>query len=251
MINLKNRYNLWKLKQAASPSANFKASLRKDLNMAWDARYGKTSWYQVGMTHLVSGFTVIALLLTGGGGVYAYSNPEVTEGTTLYPLKQAIETVEEVTKITPEARAKFYIKKIERREAERKVLKKKELLPEVEREVEKVEPEIKQDIKVEAREEVEVRAVEKKLQRTEKSIERAEEQLEKTRQIMEKTESKNVKLREELKKRSEERAEKIKKQLEIRNEKQKERQEKLREAREARNNLTPEIRGQRDIKTDN
>lgn len=76
------------------------------------------TWFRLagGVMAGILGFTAI------GTGAYAYSNPEITEGTTLYPVKQAIEKVEERIKITQEGKAKFYIKKMERREAEREVL---------------------------------------------------------------------------------------------------------------------------------
>ena len=203
----------------------FKAGLRKDLNIAWDAKYaGKAPWYQLGIMRVTAGFAAVILLLTGGGGVYAYNNPEVTEGTALYPIKQAIETVEEVAKITPEAKAKFYIKKIERREAEQKVLEKKIQLPEISPrsgesrlggEKTPLPEEIKDfknEIKLEIKEKIKIEVAERKIKRTQKSIERTEERLEKTRQVIEKAQSKDIKLRKELKNRAEQKFEKAKKQ---------------------------------------
>lgn len=229
-MNLKTRFNLWKLKREMNPSMAFKAGLRKDLNVAWDARYGsKAPWYHLGMMRTASAFSAIVLLLTGGGGVYAYNNPEVTEGSPLYPIKQAIETVEEVIKTTPEAKAKFYLKKIERREAERAVLERKHKITEVKSEVEvkDIQAEIKLEVKAEVKDEV----VKRKIKRTQKAIEKTEEELEKTRQIIEKTQSKDIKLREELKKRAEHKLEERKKQLEIKIENQKDKQESLQEIR--------------------
>ncbi len=277
-MDLKTRYNLWKLKRAANPSVAFKATLRKNLNIAWNAKYGgKMPWYQTGMARVATSFAMVTLLLSGGGGVYAYTSPEVTEGSALYSVKQVIETVEEITKITPEAKAKFYIKKISRREAEREVLEKKIQPPEIKPEevkenkdeikeekkevrqtVKEEIKEVKLEVKVKTKIEVEERpdsdlgrntrirdfSVEEsrdKIKRTEKSIENIEEQLEKTRQIIEKTESKNIKLREELKNRAEKRLEKAKKQLEIKVEKQENAQEKLRVIR-LRNGVKTEVR---------
>ena len=224
MMNLKTKYNLWKLKRDMSPSRAFKASLYKNLAVSWDAKYGnKVPWYQLSMRHAAAGFSAVTLLLTGAGGVYAYNSPEVTEGTALYPIKQAIETVEEVAKITPEAKAKFYIKKIERREAERKVLEKKNPLPEIKKEMEDLEDaeknikeKIRKDTKLEDKEKIKIEVTERKIKRTKKSIEKTEERLEKTRQIIEKSQSKDIKLREELKRRAEQRLEKAKKQQERR-----------------------------------
>ncbi|TSC84732.1 MAG: trichohyalin [Parcubacteria group bacterium Gr01-1014_13] len=220
-MNLRTRINLWKLKKSMSPSRDFKANLRKNLAISWDAKHGKAPWYQLGMRHAAASFSVITLLLSGGGAVYAYNSPEVTEGTTFYPIKQVIETVEEVVQITPEAKAKFYLKKIERREAERKVLEKNnplivELKLEVEGEdadenVEEDKKEVKEKNKDEEKDEVVLR----KIKRTQQSIEKAEEELEKTRQLIEKDGFQDIKLREELRKRMERRLEKRKKQLEI------------------------------------
>ncbi len=246
-MNLKTRFNLWKLKRSIGPSQAFKASLRKDLSVSWDAKYGnKLPWYQLGMRHAAAGFTAITLILTGAGGVYAYNSSEVTEGTALYPVKQVIETVEEIAKITPEAKAKFYLKKIERREAERKILEKKNPLPEVDEEVEDVEDvkeEIEEkEIKVEVKEKQKVKVIERKINRTKKSIEKTEEKLEKTRQIIEKSQSKDIKLREELNRRAEQRLEEAKKQMEIRSEKQEERKENLQELIQNRNIINIEER---------
>ena len=222
-MNLKTRFNLWKLKRSMKPSVVFKAALRKDLGAAWDAKYGnKAPWYQLGMHHAAASFTAITLILTGAGGVYAYNSPEVTEGSVLYPVKQAIETVEEVTKVTPEAKAKFYLKKIERRQAERKAL---------ERENKISEQDLEENIIVEENttstigENEDENIPERRIKRIKKSIEATEDQLEKTRQVIEETESKDIELRKELKNRAEQRLERIKKQLEIKAEKQKERQE--------------------------
>ena len=121
-MNLKTRFNLWKLKREMGLNQAFKSSLRKDLNKAWEAKYGRAPWYQMSLAHPSAVLSLFALFLTGGSAVYAYSNPAVTEGTAFYPVKKAMETVEEAVKVTPEAKAKFYLKKIERRETERQVL---------------------------------------------------------------------------------------------------------------------------------
>jgi hypothetical protein len=246
-MNLKTRFNLWKLKREMGPSPAFKASLRKNLSVSWDAKYSnKAPWYQLGIRHAAASFTAIALVLTSAGGVYAYNSPEVTEGTPLYSIKQAIENVEEVTKITPEAKAKFFLKKIERREAEQKVLERKNPLHRIEKEVEDISDvdsnteintsssvDVDLDIKSDdEKEEVKVEVAKRKIKRTQKAIEKTEEELEKTRQIIEKMESKDIKLREELKKRAKHRLEERKKRLEIKvdiQEDKKDRREKLEE----------------------
>jgi len=118
-MSLKNRYNLWKLKQDFVPSKVFKAGLWRNLNSAWNSQYGRPSWFQLGLLHKGAAVAVMAAFLIGSTGAYAYVSPEVTEGTMFYPLKQAVESAEEATKITPEAKAKFYLKQIKRRESEK------------------------------------------------------------------------------------------------------------------------------------
>ncbi len=235
-MNLKTRFNLWKLKRSSSPSMAFKFGLRRELGTAWDAKHGSAQWYQLVALHKVGAFAVVILLLTASGGAFAYSSPEVTEGTALFTVKEAIEKVEEVTKVTPEAKAKFYLKKIERREAEQEVIKKKMPVVEIRKEIRKIE----KDIKVEEKEKVKTEIEEQKIRRTEKSIERAEEKLEKARQILEKTESKNVRLREEVKNKVEQRLQKRKRQLEIKIEEQKEKQEDLKEENQTRSDKREE-----------
>ncbi|MBP6859454.1 MAG: hypothetical protein KBC69_02445 [Candidatus Magasanikbacteria bacterium] len=208
-MNLKTRYNLYRIKKSLSPSSTFKASLHKNLDKAWEARYGKTLWYQSIGWYQAGAFAAVVLLLVGGGGAYAYSSPEITEGSALYPIKQAIETVEEVTKITPEAKAEFYLKKIERREAEKEILQKKVIVKEIKADIKTREDDIKTEVVGRQRKFLERNLVEKKIKKTEESIEKAEEQLEKIS-------SKNIKLEGQLKIRTEQRIEKIKNKLEIR-----------------------------------
>mgnify|MGYP001581470191 FL=1 len=181
--------------------------LERDLSLAWNAKYGRPSWLQIGLLHKGVAFAVVVLLLLGSTGAYAYVSPGVTEGTVFYPVKQVVESVEEATKITPEAKAKFYLKQIKRREAEREIIKKKNPATEIKKEI--------KDAKVD------------KIEKTEESIERAEDRLEKAQEVIEKTNSKNKKLREEVKNRLEIRMERRQKQIEKKAEKQKERTEKL------------------------
>ena len=244
MMKLKARFNLWKLKKSSSPSMAFKFGLRKELDAAWDAKYGSTHWYQLVALHKVGAFAVVIFLLTASGGAFAYNSPKVTVGTALFTVKEAIEKVEEITRVTPESKAKFYLKKIERREAEEEVIKKKMPVVEIRKENKNIEKDVDVDVKVETKKKLKVEVGERKIRRTEKSIERAEEQLEKARQVMEKTESKNIKLREEIKFKVEERIEKRKKQLEIKIEEQKEKQEDLKGEKQIRINEGLEKRSQ-------
>ncbi len=232
MINLRAVFNLWKLKRSTGPSATFKADLHKDLSVAWDAKYGRAPWYQLLAMHKAGALAVVVLVLASGGGAYAYNSSEVTEGTALYPVKQAIENVEEITKVTPEARAEFYLKKIQRREAEKEVIKKR--IPAVEKKQEEMDNFVsdintntqKSDIKSKSEQGPKVReeSEDVKIQRTEKSIEAAEDELEKTKEILDKTDSNDIKLREELKNRMEQRLEKRKQRLEIKIEREEKKQ---------------------------
>lgn len=120
-------FKLWKEKKALKPSRVFKLNLWKDLDNAWQRTHQRNNfWYQnrifrYGMVALA----VVTFFVSSGVGVYAYNSSGVTEGTALYPIKKAIEKVEEKTKKTPEAKARFYLKQIDRREAEKRILEKK------------------------------------------------------------------------------------------------------------------------------
>ncbi len=258
MINLKIRYNLWKAQRALNPDREFKAVLFKKLDIIWDDTYNvKHVWYHTAWFKHAAGFAVVVLIAGNlGTGVYAYTNPEVTAGSVLFPIKEGLENIEEKIQITPEAKAKFYLKKIERREMERAAIQKNDLkdLPvEVKKEIEKGNKDIKntedpkdsenivkevQDFRIKKEENLKMRieVAKRKIQKTEKAIEKTEEQLEKTREIMEKNNSKNIKLREELKKRLEQRLEKRKNDLEVETEQQKDIKEVLRETRQNESN---------------
>lgn len=214
---LKTKYNLWKLKRDLSPSVIFKVKLKKDLNQVWAKKYGQVAWYHSGLMYRTGAFATALLVLMGGGSVFAYSNPGVVEGSLLYPVKIAIEKVEEVTRFTPEAKAKFYLKKIIRREAERERLK---------------EPKNKIEEKTGAQ------VIENKIKKTEKSIEEAEDQLEKFNENIQKFELNNPQLKEDIKIRIENRLEKrrqklekVSEQIKIRDERAKGSVEKIREIR--------------------
>ena len=188
---LKTRYNLWKMQKDLTPDRSFKAGLFKKLSADWDNTHNVTyAWNQTLWFKRPARFaSMVAMAGSLGTGAYAYTSPEVTEGSILYPIKQKLENIEERARTTPEAKAKFYLKKIERREAEREAIKKKNPIAEI-------ATQIKKEIKRE--EKIKIEVAKRKIQRTEKSIERAEEQLEKTRQIMEETGSNDIKLREEV-----------------------------------------------------
>ena len=126
-MNLKQRYNLWKVKRSASPSGVFKRELQKKLETVWNNRYAtKIYWFQTRIFKFTAAGIIAVLLASSfGTGAYAYYSPEVTEGSALYPVKNTIEKIEEKIKRTPEAQAKFYLKQLQRREAEKKRLEEK------------------------------------------------------------------------------------------------------------------------------
>jgi chromosome segregation ATPase len=111
-----------------------------------------------------------------GTGAYAYSSSSVTEGTLLYPVKQNLENMEEKIQLTPEAKARFYLKKIERREAEVAQMNKKQKLTD-------------------------------KITKVQDKIEQAEDNLANVGKILEEKRSGDSRLREEIKQRLEKRIE--------------------------------------------
>jgi hypothetical protein len=235
-MSLKNRYNLWKLKIGLAPSLDFKDNLWRDLNSAWNSIYGHSARYrQIGLLRKSAAFAAAVLLLISGTGAYAYISPKVTAGTALYPIKQVVESAEETIKITPEAKAKFYLKQIKRREAEKEILSEKNLrqanidikimdkteaaiLSEATTTMQGVVRESGRIKKIRIKS---IKPTERKIKKTEEFIERAVDRLETAREAMEKNGSKNAKLREEVKNR-----------LQTRIEKQKERLNKLEELKE-------------------
>ncbi|HLD61242.1 MAG TPA: hypothetical protein VJA27_03900 [Patescibacteria group bacterium] len=126
-MNLFFRYKLWKARHSFSPTRIFKRELLHHLQSLYPADTRRASFrYQlIGFRMGIA--TVAGLMVIGSIGTttYAYASPAVAEGTVLYPLKQQIETIEERWYRTPEQKAKFYLRQIERREAERKVLRQK------------------------------------------------------------------------------------------------------------------------------
>jgi hypothetical protein len=126
-MNLKTRYLLWRTKRQLAASDRLKKALWKKLDARWAEKHPVSlPWYQTGLLRLASTVTAGAVLAGSvTTGAYAYASPEVTDGSVLYPVKQALETVEEKIKLTPEAKAQFYLKQIARRQAEATVIEAK------------------------------------------------------------------------------------------------------------------------------
>ncbi len=97
------------------------AVLEKSLDTS---RAPRVLWYQGYVFRVATAF-VLAAVVVGATGAYAYASPTVTEGTVLYPVKKTLEKVGEKLQVTPEKKAVFLLKQIDRREAEKKVLETK------------------------------------------------------------------------------------------------------------------------------
>lgn len=123
-MNIKIRYQFWRIRGELKPNKQFKRALGADLSRALEARYQTNYyWYQRTVFRLAAIGMLAALIIIGSGtGVYAYYNPEVIDGEALYPVKRGLEKAEELITVTAEGKAKLYLKKIQRREAERAVL---------------------------------------------------------------------------------------------------------------------------------
>lgn len=138
-MNFKILYNLWKAKNTSGPSRLFKNDLWHELEETIPCEipsWHRQTWFKWSMIGAVCLLVVSSL----GTGVYAYNSPEVTENTPLYPVKHAIEKLEEVTMFTPVAKEKFFKKMISRREAEKKVMQKRgQALKKVEEKINKLE----------------------------------------------------------------------------------------------------------------
>lgn len=119
-MNFKLLYNLWQNRRSASPSAEFKNKLWKRLAANFDAQYSQNPVFiKLTVFKWVSAGVAFSLLLAGfGTGAYAYNSPSVTPLDVLYPVKKAIEQVEEQTKKTPEEKADFYLKSLSKRDEE-------------------------------------------------------------------------------------------------------------------------------------
>jgi len=140
-MNLKRRYNLWKVKRVSTPSDIFKHNLQKKLEVALVNKYKvEIFWFQTRVFKFTAAIMVVVILAGSfGTGTYAYYSPEVVEGNVLYPVKNTIEKIEEKTKRTPESQAKFYLKQIQRREAEKiKMEEKQKVVENLDVQIEKI-----------------------------------------------------------------------------------------------------------------
>lgn len=108
------------LRKATAPRKEFKTALWSELSSAWDAEYPsmRFSWTKAFAVPVA----VMVVFVTMGMGTYAYASPGVTDGTALYPVKQGMERVESQFRFSPQARARFHVRMVERRIAEGEVM---------------------------------------------------------------------------------------------------------------------------------
>ena len=90
------------------------------------------SYRQHAFRFAVAGMASLLVVLGTGTSVYAYDSPTVSDGHPLYSIKQGIERIEERFAATPEMRAEFHAKMMERRMAEAERLdESKEQIPQI------------------------------------------------------------------------------------------------------------------------
>ncbi len=183
-MNLKILYNLWRIKKSATPSRQFKRELWQELEQNFSTT-PKIKFAQIWFRWSMVGVASLLIVASLSTGVYAYNSPEVTENSSLYPVKQAIEKVEEATKITFEAKAQFLVKKIARREAEKQVMEKHgQAVEKLEERIEKVAEQLQKTDevleKLEAKRELKNKELRPRVQKVlEKRLEIKKERLEK------------------------------------------------------------------------
>lgn len=122
MLRFRIQKALRKSYRQAAPSYLFKGYLWDRLAdelpaLTWQQRFG------LGFRKVAYSLAITVPCLTFGTGAYAYTSPTVTEGTTLYPVKQQIERLEGTMAKTHEERAAFHLKMYERRLREAEYLK--------------------------------------------------------------------------------------------------------------------------------
>jgi len=116
--------NLKKYQKQLNPDPKFKKELWQRLESKMQTeKLSIFAWYQQRWFRYSAVMAVVVLVIgSGSTGAYAYVSPQVHEGSVLYPVKQTLEKIEEKIKRSPEAKAKFYIKQVNKREAEMKVM---------------------------------------------------------------------------------------------------------------------------------
>lgn len=113
MFSLK--WQLKRIRNSAQPSRGFRVGLLSQLRLAYGQEYGcpqrRPFFVRVGAVGLVS----LLIFFSVGTAVYAYESPDVTEGHPLHFVKTGIEGVQKSLARSPEARAEFHARMMERR----------------------------------------------------------------------------------------------------------------------------------------
>lgn len=120
-MSWKVNYNLFRLRHKASPSRQFRSALWYKLSEHYESLYPAPrvfAWRFLVMKYSVAAVVVLLVVASVGTGAYAYDNPDVNEASLLYPIKKTIEKVQGKLVQGPEARAKFQLKQMQRRQAE-------------------------------------------------------------------------------------------------------------------------------------
>lgn len=113
MFSLKRQ--LKKVQKDSQPSSEFRARLMSELSLAYDQEYGCPQRRPFIVRFASVSLASLVLFFTMGAGVYAYESPEVTQGHPLYFMKSGIEFVRGGMARSPEARAEFHAKMMDRR----------------------------------------------------------------------------------------------------------------------------------------
>lgn len=116
-------YKFWREKSALGPTAIFKRGLARRLSDEWARRYGSAVlWYRTNAFKWSLSVAAMLMIFVAGTSAYAYTDPGVSDGNILYPIKHGIEKVAEKMQKTPEQKATFYLKQLERRKEEAALL---------------------------------------------------------------------------------------------------------------------------------
>lgn len=120
-MSWKLSYNLFRLRQKAGPTKQFRSALRYKLSEHYDSLYPVSkafAWRLMVMRYGVMAVVVLLVAASIGTGAYAYDNPGVNEASLLYPVKKTIEKVQGKLVQGSVAKANFQLKQMQRRQAE-------------------------------------------------------------------------------------------------------------------------------------
>ena len=109
------KYQLSQMRKSIRPRRAFRADLWMRLSDAYQAQYQEAVVCIPRYRFAFVGISSVVLMFGMGTGVYAYESPEVVEGHPLYFMKSGIEGVEARFARSPEARARFHARMMERR----------------------------------------------------------------------------------------------------------------------------------------